>query len=86
MLSFILMALRRIYTAPSVDAAERELATLESMRRENSPRIDLSWCPSASRISVCFTSICRISASELYDQCSGVAECLPPVTSSICLF
>jgi transposase-like protein len=25
------VALRRIYTAPSVDAAERELATFESM-------------------------------------------------------
>ncbi len=45
-------ALRRIYTAPSTEAAERELATFESVWGEKYPRIGPSWRNNWARLSV----------------------------------
>jgi len=45
-------ALRRIYTAPSAEAAERELATFESVWGEKYPRIGPSWRNNWARLSV----------------------------------
>lgn len=47
-------ALRRIYTAPTVEAAERELATFESLWGEKFPRIAPSWRANWGRLSVFF--------------------------------
>lgn len=47
-------SLRRVYTAPTVDAAERELAMFESMWGEKFPRIVPSWKANWSRLTVFF--------------------------------
>lgn len=47
-------ALRRIYTAPTAEAAERELATFESMWGEKYPRIGPSWRANWHRLCVFF--------------------------------
>jgi len=45
-------ALRRIYTAPTLEAGERELATFESVWGEKYPRITPSWRANWPRLSV----------------------------------
>ena len=47
-------ALRRIYTAPNVDQAERELSAFESSWGEKYPRIGPSWRNNWHRLSVFF--------------------------------
>jgi putative transposase len=47
-------ALRRIYTAPTAEAGERELATFESLWGEKFPRIAPSWRANWGRLSVFF--------------------------------
>ncbi len=47
-------ALRRIYTAPTAEAGEQELATFESLWGEKYPRITPSWRASRARLSVFF--------------------------------
>lgn len=47
-------ALRRIYTAPTAETAERELATFESLWGEKFPRIAPSWRANWGRLSVFF--------------------------------
>lgn len=45
-------ALRRIYTAPTVEAGERELSTFESLWGEKYPRIAPGWRANWARLSV----------------------------------
>ena len=45
-------ALRRIYTAPTVEAGERELSSFESLWGEKYPRIAPSWRANWARLSV----------------------------------
>lgn len=47
-------ALRRVYTAPTTEAGERELATFESLWGEKYPRIAPSWRANWARLSVFF--------------------------------
>lgn len=47
-------ALRRVYTAPTAEAAERELASVESLWGEQYPRIVPSWRANWGRLSVFF--------------------------------